>query len=62
MDKTTITKTAELPFPPGVYNMTATLQADETWSITPSTVGQRAKDSQVDQVAKDAKVAQSKAI
>ena len=59
MDKTSITKAAELQFPTGVCNMTATLKADNTWSITPSTVGQGAKDSQVDQVAKDAKVAQA---
>ena len=38
--------------------MTATLQADDAWSITPYSVGQGTKDSQVDQVAKDAKVAQ----
>ena len=34
MDKTTITQTAEIQFPTGVYSMTATLQADNTWSIT----------------------------
>ena len=52
MDTKTITKNAEIQFPTGVYNMTATFQADDTWSITPSSVGQEAKVPQVDQVAK----------
>ena len=34
IDIKTVTKTAELQFPTGVYNMTATLQANNTWSIT----------------------------
>ena len=34
MDIKTVTKTAEIQFPADVYNMTATLQADNTWSIT----------------------------
>ena len=61
MDVKTITKTAEIPqFPTGVYNMTATFQADDTWSFTPFSVGQEAKVPQVDQVAKGAKVTQVK--
>ena len=57
MDVTTITKTAEIPFPtgPGVFNVTATLQADNTWSFIPPFVGE---GPQVGQVAKGAKVKQ----
>ena len=55
MDVKTITKTAEIKFLPGWYNMTATFQADDTWSITPSSVGQEAKVPHVDQVAKGSK-------
>ena len=57
MDTTTITKIAEINFPENVYNMTATFEADDTWSITQPSVGQGAK---VPQVAKGAKVAQVK--
>ena len=59
MDTAIITKRAPIVFPPNLYNMTATFRADNTWSIVPSSVGQGAKDSQVDQVdqvAKGAKV------
>ena len=54
MDIKTITKNAEIHFPTGVYNMTATFQADDTWIITPSSVEQGTKVPQVDQVGKGA--------
>ena len=60
MDVKTITLSAEIQFPDDVYNMTATLKADDTWSITPSTVGQGAQFPQVGQGTKGAIVAQVK--
>ncbi len=36
MDITTITQTAEVDFPNGVYSMTATLNADNTWTVAPT--------------------------
>ena len=49
MDIKTITLTAEIKFPINVYKMTATLQANDTWSITQTPF-------EVPQVAKGAKV------
>lgn len=37
MDITEITNSAKVQFPPGVYSMTATLNADNTWTVGPTT-------------------------
>ena len=60
MDIKTITQTAEIKFPSGVTTMVATLQSDNTWSITQamgevSQVPQVAQVPQVNQAAKGAK-------
>jgi hypothetical protein len=36
MDITEVTNSAAIQFPPGVYNMTATLNLDNTWTVGPS--------------------------
>ena len=36
MDIKTITETGDLKFPPNVYSLTATLKADNTWDVQPS--------------------------
>ena len=36
MDITTVTKSGSLVFPPNVYDLTATLKADNQWDIKPS--------------------------
>ena len=59
MDIKTITQSAEIKFPSNAYDMTATLQDDNTWSITRSPpgagVGEVPQVPQVDQATKGTK-------
>jgi hypothetical protein len=42
IDSSSMTNPAQIVFPPNVYSMTATLNADDTWTIAPTSMGNAA--------------------